>query len=65
MNQYSIFTMRADAVSNDSSLQRMVRLAEEAEENKAPIVTAADRWATWLVVNAALLLRLKDTDSAN
>ena len=30
----------------------MVRLAEEAEENKAPIVTAADRWATWLVVIA-------------
>ena len=44
--------MRADAVSTDSSLQRMVRLAEEAEENKAPIVTAADRWATWLVVIA-------------
>lgn len=109
MNQYSTFTMRADAVSTESSLQRMVRLAEEAEENKAPIVTAADRWATWLVVialscavltwiftgefkravtvlvvfcpcafilatptavlagigNAALLLRLKDTDSEN
>ena len=43
MNQYSTFTMRADAVSTDFSLQRMVRLAEEAEENKAPIVTAADR----------------------
>lgn len=52
MNQYSTFTMRADAVSTDSSLQRMVRLAEEAEENKAPIVTAADRWATLLVVIA-------------
>ena len=52
INQFSTFTMRADAVSTDSSLQRMVRLAEEAEENKAPIVTAADRWATWLVVIA-------------
>lgn len=52
INQYSTFTMRADSVSKDSSLQRMVRLAEEAEENKAPIVTAADRWATWLVVIA-------------
>lgn len=52
INQFSTFTMRADAVSMDSSLQRMVRLAEEAEENKAPIVTAADRWATWLVVIA-------------
>ncbi|MBQ3860842.1 MAG: cation-translocating P-type ATPase [Clostridia bacterium] len=52
VNQFGTFTMRADAVSEDSSLQRMVRLAEEAEENKAPIVTAADRWATWLVVIA-------------
>ena len=52
INQYSTFTMRADAVGTDSSLQRMVRLAKEAEENKAPIVTAADRWATWLVVIA-------------
>ena len=52
MNQFSTFTMRADAVSTDSSLQRMVRLAQEAEENKAPIVTAADRWATWPVVIA-------------
>ena len=52
MNQFGAFTMRADSVSADSSLQRMVRLAEEAEGNKAPIVTAADRWATWLVVIA-------------
>ena len=52
VNQYGTFTMRADARSEDSSLQRMIRLAKEAEENKAPIVTAADRWATWLVVIA-------------
>ncbi len=52
INQLGTFTMRADAVSTDSSLQRMIRLAKEAEENKAPIVTAADRWATWLVVIA-------------
>ena len=36
LNQFGAFTMRADSVSADSSLQRMVRLAEEAEENKAP-----------------------------
>ncbi len=52
VNRYGAFTMRADSVSADSALQRMVRLAQEAEENKAPIVTAADRWATWLVVIA-------------
>ncbi len=52
LNQYGTFTMRADSLSEDSSLQRMVKLAEEAEENKAPVVTAADKWATWLVVIA-------------
>ncbi len=52
INQFGTFIMRADSISENSSLQRMVRLAEEAEENKAPIVMAADRWATWLVVIA-------------
>lgn len=52
VNRFGTFTMRAEQVSGDSSLQRMARLAEEAEENKAPIVTAADKWATWLVAIA-------------
>ena len=52
VNQFGTFTMRADAESENSSLQRMIKLAEEAEENKAPIVTQADRWATWLVLIA-------------
>jgi len=52
VNRYGAFVMRADCVSTDSSMQCMARLAREAEENKAPIVTAADRWATWLVVIA-------------
>ncbi|MCR5126556.1 MAG: cation-translocating P-type ATPase [Lachnospiraceae bacterium] len=52
LNQYGTFTMKADSLSTDSSLQRMIKLAEEAEENKAPIVTAADKWATWLVIIA-------------
>lgn len=52
LNQYGIFSMRADAFSSGSSLQRMIKLAKEAEENKAPIVTAADKWATWLVIIA-------------
>ncbi len=52
MNQFGAFKMRADSVSSDSSLQRMIKLTKEAEDNKAPIVTAADKWATWLVVIA-------------
>lgn len=52
VNQYGVFTMRAEKESRDSSLQRMIRLAKEAEENQAPIVSLADKWATWLVVIA-------------
>lgn len=52
VNQFGTFEMRATKVGGDSSLQRMIRLAEEADANKAPIVRLADRWATWLVVAA-------------
>lgn len=52
INQFGTFLMKAEKESDDSSLQRMIRLAEEAEENKAPIVTLADKWATWLVIVA-------------
>ena len=56
-NRFGTFSMRADRACGDSSLQRMIRLAEEADANKAPIVSLADRWATWLVA-AALLCAL-------
>lgn len=52
VNQFGTFTMTAEKASDDSALQRMIRLAKEAEENKAPIVSLADRWATWLVLAA-------------
>ena len=52
VNQYGTFTMRADKICEDSALQRMIRLAKEAEAEKAPIIRLADRWATWLVVIA-------------
>ena len=52
VNQYGTFTMRADKICEDSALQRIIRLAKEAEAEKAPIVRLADRWATWLVVIA-------------
>ncbi len=52
INQFGTFVMKAEKESDNSALQRMVRLAREAEENKAPIVTLADKWATWLVVVA-------------
>jgi heavy metal translocating P-type ATPase len=53
VNGMGVFEYRATAEERDSSLQRMVRLAEDAEKSKAPIVSLADKWASWLVIAAA------------
>lgn len=52
LNQFGTFEMKATKVGEDSSLQRMIRLVEQADANKAPIVSLTDRWATWIVVIA-------------
>lgn len=52
INQFSTFEMKAMKECKDSSLQRMIQLAEEADANKAPIVSLADKWATWMVIAA-------------
>lgn len=54
VNQLGVFEMRATKVCADSSLQRMIAIAQEADENKAPIVALADRWASWMVVAAVI-----------
>jgi heavy metal translocating P-type ATPase len=52
VNRFGVFEYDATSEEKDSSLQRMIDLAKEADENKAPIVRQADRWATWLVIFA-------------
>ncbi len=52
VNQFGTFDMRATKVGQDSSLQRMIQLVSSADAGKAKIVSAADRWATWIVVIA-------------
>ena len=52
VNQYGAFEMRATKVGEDSSIQRMIRLAQSADAGKARIVGLADRWATRIVVIA-------------
>lgn len=49
VNQFGTFTMEATKVGKDSSLQRIIKLVEEADANKAPIISLVDRWATWMV----------------
>ena len=44
--------MKAEKAGEDSSIQRMIRLVQSADADKAKIVGIADRWATWVVVVA-------------
>ncbi len=52
VNQFGAFEMEATRVGEDSSIQRMIRLVQSADADKAKIVGIADRWATWVVVIA-------------
>ena len=52
VNQFGAFEMEASRVGEDSSIQRMIRLVQSADADKAKIVRLADRWATWIVVAA-------------
>lgn len=54
VNQFGTFEMKAAKVCADSSLQRMIAIAEDADANKAPIVGLADKWASWMVGIALL-----------
>ena len=49
INQFGTFEMKATRDEEDSSLERMIKLVQEADADKAPIVRSADRWATWIV----------------
>ncbi len=52
VNQFGTFLMKATKVGEDSSIQRMIRLVQSADADKAKIVRLADKWATWIVVIA-------------
>lgn len=52
VNQFGAFEMEVSRAGEDSSIQRMIRLVQSADADKAKIVGVADRWATWVVVIA-------------
>ncbi|WP_405273324.1 heavy metal translocating P-type ATPase [Methanobrevibacter sp.] len=54
INLYGSFTMKTTKVSEDSSLQKLIRLVESSKPENAKIVRSADRWATWIVIIAFL-----------
>ncbi len=54
MNRFGSIDIEASKVGEDSSLQKLIRMVEDAEKNQAPVQRIADKWASWLVPIALL-----------
>ena len=52
INLYGSFTMKTTKISQESSLQKLIRLVESSKPENAKIVRTADQWATIIVVIA-------------
>ena len=55
VNRFGSVDMTAEKTGTDSSLQKLIRMVEEAENNQAPTQRIADRWASILVPVALLI----------
>ena len=55
INRFGSIDIKATKVGEDSSLQKLIRLVQEAENNKAPMQRIVDKWAVWLVPLALLI----------
>lgn len=49
LNLYGAIDIKATKIGKDSSLEKLIRMVEEADEKQAPTQRIADKWATWLV----------------
>ena len=52
INLYGSFTMETTKISDDSSLQKLIKLVESSSPKNANVVRQADKWATFVVVIA-------------
>jgi len=55
LNQLGALEVKATKVGEDTTLAKVVKLVEEAENSKAPVIRTADRWATWMVPTALFI----------
>ena len=55
INRFGAIDMEATHIGEDSSLQKLIRMVQDAENRQAPIQRIADKWATWLVPVAFLI----------
>lgn len=49
LNRFGCVDIRATSVGENSSLQKLIRMVQEAENKQAPVQRIADKWASWLV----------------
>ena len=49
INRFGSVDIRASRVGEDSSLQKLIRMVQDAEDKKAPMARIADKAASWLV----------------
>lgn len=55
LNRFGSVDIEITKAFEDSSLQKMIQLVKEAENNKAPMQRIVDKWATWLVPIACFI----------
>jgi heavy metal translocating P-type ATPase len=55
INRFGSIDIEVTKAGEDSSLQRLVKMVEDAENRQAPTQRIADKWASWLVPIAALI----------
>ena len=55
INRFGSVDIKITKAFEDSSLQKMIQLVKEAENNKAPMQRIVDKWATWLVPIACII----------
>lgn len=55
INRFGAIDIQATKVGKDSSLQKLIRMVQEAEDKKAPMARIADKAASWLVPVALLI----------
>ena len=55
INRFGSIDIHATKVGEDSSLQKLIRMVQEAEDKKAPMARIADIAASWLVPVALLI----------
>ena len=55
INRFGSVDIKAAKVGEDSSLQKLIRMVQEAEKNKAPTQSIADKWASRLVPIALVI----------